>query len=124
MSLVKQDHILFSHEGHAAYDAALEKYGDVVIVPRHGRMEYVLDVQHVRDVLTDAKNFSFEKAVTSMMHMEFMLWFKNGTFVQVSAAPVPVNRARRDRVPKRFLPSISRSLTGSSRKGLLPDCRA
>lgn len=45
-------------------------------------MEYVLDVQHVKDVLTDAKNYSFERAVTSMMHMEFVMWFKNGTFVQ------------------------------------------
>lgn len=45
-------------------------------------MEYVVDHRHVRDVLTDANNYSFEKAVTNMLHMEFMLWFKNGTFVQ------------------------------------------
>lgn len=54
----------------------------MVIIPRHGRQEYVLDVQHVKEVLTDPKNYSFEKAVTSMMHMEFVMWFKNGTFVQ------------------------------------------
>lgn len=45
-------------------------------------MEYVVDHKHVRDVLTDATNYSFEKAVTNMLHMEFMLWFKEGTFVQ------------------------------------------
>ncbi|UZJ53961.1 hypothetical protein CBS101457_003281 [Exobasidium rhododendri] len=74
--------IQFSEAGHDAYNEALDRYGDVVIIPRHGRMEYVVDHIHVKDVLTDATNYSFEKAVTKMLHMEFMLWFKGGTFVQ------------------------------------------
>jgi hypothetical protein len=44
-------------------------------------MEYVLEHVHVQDVLTDSNNYSFDKAATYMMHMEFMLWFKNGSFV-------------------------------------------
>lgn len=77
-------HIQFSENGHVAYAEALEKdgHGDVVVIPRHGRMEYVIDHRHVKQVLTDAQNFSFELAVTHMLHMEFMLWFKNGKYVQ------------------------------------------
>lgn len=76
--------IQLSEKGHEAYANALENEGcgDVVIIPRHGRKEYVVDYKHVKNVLTDSQNFSFERAVTNMLHMEFMLWFKNGTFVQ------------------------------------------
>ena len=35
----------------------------------------------MQDVLTDSQRFSFEEAVTRMLHMRFMLWFKQGTFV-------------------------------------------
>ncbi|KAG0645839.1 Cytochrome P450 monooygenase 3 [Hyphodiscus hymeniophilus] len=73
--------IQFSAKGHAAYNEALNKHGDVVIIPRHGRMEYVLEHVHVREVLTNTHNYSFDKAVTNMLHMEFMLWFNNGTFI-------------------------------------------
>ncbi|CEH14552.1 Cytochrome P450 CYP4/CYP19/CYP26 subfamilies [Ceraceosorus bombacis] len=75
-------HVQLSEAGHAAYTAALKEHGGVVGIPRHGRLEYIVDHQYVKDVLTDANNYSFEQAVTSVLHMEFMLWFKGGTFVQ------------------------------------------
>lgn len=66
-----------------AYVKALEDNGsDVVIIPRHGRMEYVVDYRHVNDVLTDSTRFSFEHAVLGMLHMDFMQWFNGGSFVQ------------------------------------------
>ncbi|KAG4431082.1 hypothetical protein IFR05_013437 [Cadophora sp. M221] len=45
-------------------------------------MEYMIDHRHIRDVLTDAKNYSFVTAVLKMLNMELILWFKNGTFVE------------------------------------------
>jgi hypothetical protein len=74
--------IQLSAKGHAAYNKALDDHGDVVIIPRHGRLEYVVDYQHVHQVLTDSTSYSFERAVTKMLHLEFMLWFKGGTFIQ------------------------------------------
>jgi len=44
-------------------------------------MEHVISHVHAREVLTNATNFSFDKAVMRMLHMDFMLWFKKGGFV-------------------------------------------
>lgn len=64
-----------------AYSAALDEHGPVVIVPRHGRNEYVIDHRYAHEVLTDIKNFTFEKAVFDLLHLGFLAVLDNGTFV-------------------------------------------
>ncbi|KAL6241823.1 hypothetical protein RBB50_011356 [Rhinocladiella similis] len=64
-----------------AYNQALNENGPVVIVPRHGRNEYVIDHRFAYEVLTDSKNFTFEKAVFDLLHLGFIALFDNGAFV-------------------------------------------
>ncbi|KAI1122207.1 cytochrome P450 [Nemania abortiva] len=52
-----------------AYGAALDEHGSVIIVPRHGRNEYVIDPRYAHEVLTDTKNFIFETAVFDRLHL-------------------------------------------------------
>jgi hypothetical protein len=63
------------------YSKALDEHGPVVIVPRHGRDEYVIDHRYAHQVLTDTKNFTFEKAVFELLHLGFLALFDNGAFV-------------------------------------------
>ncbi|GAP90667.1 putative cytochrome P450 [Rosellinia necatrix] len=65
-----------------AYSAALDEHGPVIIVPRHGRNEYVIDHRYAHEVLTDTKNFTFEKAVFDLLHLGFLAVFDNGEFVR------------------------------------------
>ncbi|KAL4965793.1 cytochrome P450 [Aspergillus stella-maris] len=64
-----------------AYSNALDKHGPVIVVPRHGRDEYVIDHRYAHEVLTDTKNFTFEKAVFELLHLGFLALFDNGAFV-------------------------------------------
>ncbi|EHY54817.1 hypothetical protein ABEF92_005245 [Exophiala dermatitidis] len=64
-----------------AYNQALDEHGPVVIVPRHGRNEYVIDHRFAYDVLTDSKNYTFEKAAFDLLHLGFIALFDNGRFV-------------------------------------------
>lgn len=70
-----------SNKVNDAYSEALDNYGPVIIVPRHGRNEYVIDHRYAHEVLTDTKNFTFEKAVFDLLHLGFLAVFDNGTFV-------------------------------------------
>ncbi|KAL5361927.1 cytochrome P450 [Aspergillus floccosus] len=63
------------------YSKALDNHGPVIIVPRHGRNEYVIDHRYAHEVLTDTKNFTFEKAVFEMLHLGFLALCDNGAFV-------------------------------------------
>ncbi|KAF2967787.1 hypothetical protein GQX73_g5759 [Xylaria multiplex] len=63
------------------YSAALEEHGSVIIVPRHGRNEYVIDHRYAHEVLTDTENYSFSKAAFELLHFGFLAVFDNGTFV-------------------------------------------
>ncbi|RWA11061.1 hypothetical protein EKO27_g4062 [Xylaria grammica] len=65
-----------------AYSAALDEHGPVIIVPRHGRNEYVIDHRYAHEVLTDTKNFNFEKGVSKLLHIRFLALFDSETFVQ------------------------------------------
>lgn len=64
-----------------AYNDALDQHGPVIIVPRHGRNEYVIDHRYAPEVLTDTKNFTFEKAAFRMLHLGFIALFDDGRFV-------------------------------------------
>lgn len=64
-----------------AYSQALDEHGPVIVVPRHGRNEYVIDHRYAHEILTDTKNFTFEKAVFELLHLGFIAIFDNGTFV-------------------------------------------
>lgn len=70
-----------SDKANEAYNRALDEHGPVVIVPRHGRNEYIIDHRYAYDVLTDSKHFNFEKAVFDMLHLGFIALFDNGTYV-------------------------------------------
>ncbi|PYI11404.1 cytochrome P450, partial [Aspergillus sclerotiicarbonarius CBS 121057] len=63
------------------YNQVLDEHGPVVIVPRHGRNEYVIDHRYAHQVLTDTQNFTFEKAVFEMLHLGFIALFDSGVFV-------------------------------------------
>jgi len=63
------------------YSKALDEHGPVIIVPRHGRNEYVIDHRYAHEVLTDTKNFTFEKAAFELLHLGFLALFDNGAFV-------------------------------------------
>ncbi|KAH8589812.1 cytochrome P450 [Bisporella sp. PMI_857] len=63
------------------YSKALDEHGPVIVVPRHGRNEYVIDHRYAHEVLTDTKNFTFEKAVFELLHLGFLALFDNGAFV-------------------------------------------
>ncbi|PGG98011.1 hypothetical protein AJ79_09002 [Helicocarpus griseus UAMH5409] len=65
-----------------AYSQALDQYGPVIIVPRHGRDEYVVDHRYTRQVLTDTENFTFEKAIFDFLHLGFLAPFDNGMYVR------------------------------------------
>ncbi|PWY91870.1 cytochrome P450 [Aspergillus sclerotioniger CBS 115572] len=64
------------------YSQVLDEYGPVVIVPRHGRNEYVIDHRYAHQVLTDTQNFTFEKAAFEFLHLGFIALFDNGVFVR------------------------------------------
>lgn len=71
-----------SDQVNEAYSQALDDHGPVVIVPRHGRNEYVIDHRYAYEVLTDSKNFAFEKAAFELLHFGFIALFDtNGQFV-------------------------------------------
>lgn len=75
-----------------AYDEALNEHGPVIVVPRHGRDEYVIDHRYAHDILTDTKNFTFEKAVFDFLHLGFLAFLdNNGTFVHDVDALVEKN---------------------------------
>ncbi|KAL3478312.1 cytochrome P450 [Aspergillus californicus] len=74
------------------YSRALDKHGPVIIVPRHGRNEHVIDHRYAHEVLTNTKNFTtrmefsgprfaFEKAAFELLHLGFLALFDNGAFV-------------------------------------------
>ncbi|KAI0531680.1 cytochrome P450 [Xylaria digitata] len=63
------------------YSAALDEYGPIIVVPRHGRNEYVIDHRYAHEVLTDTENYSFSKAVFVLLHFGFLVLFDNGTFI-------------------------------------------
>ncbi|KAJ5964575.1 uncharacterized protein N7479_004451 [Penicillium vulpinum] len=63
------------------YSKALDQHGPVIVVPRHGRDEYIIDHRYAHEVLTDTKNFTFEKAVFELLHLGFLALFDNGAFV-------------------------------------------
>lgn len=62
----RSDHVI------NAYNQALDEHGPVIIVPRHGRNEYVIDHRYAQEVLTDTKNFTFEKAAFEFLHFGFI----------------------------------------------------
>ena len=70
-----------SDEVNEAYSQALDEHGPVVVVPRHGRDEYVIDHRYAYNVLTDTEDFTFEKAVFDFLHLGFIALFDNGSFV-------------------------------------------
>ncbi|KAJ5520429.1 hypothetical protein N7463_000882 [Penicillium fimorum] len=63
------------------YSKALDQHGPVIVVPRHGRDEYVIDHRYAHEVLTNTNNFTFEKAVFDLLHLGFLALFDNGAFV-------------------------------------------
>lgn len=63
------------------YSQALDEHGPVIVVPRHGRDEYVIDHRYAHEVLTDTSNFTFEKAVFDKLHLGFIALSNNGAFV-------------------------------------------
>lgn len=71
-----------SNKVNEIYSKALDEHGPVIIVPRHGRNEYVIDHRYAHETLTDTKNFTFEKAVFEILHLGFLALFDNGAFVQ------------------------------------------
>lgn len=73
------------------YSKALDEHGPVICVPRHGRKEYVIDHRYAHEILTDTKNFTFEKAVFDLLHLGFLALFDNGTFVHDVDALVEKN---------------------------------
>jgi hypothetical protein len=64
-----------------AYSQALDEYGPVIVVPRHGRNEYVIDHRYAHEILTDTKNYTFEKAAFELLHFGFIALFDDGRFV-------------------------------------------
>jgi hypothetical protein len=65
-----------------AYSRALDEHGPVIIVPRHGRDEYVIDHRYAQDVLTNTKDFEFEKVAFELLHFGFLALFDtDGRFV-------------------------------------------
>lgn len=65
-----------------AYSEALDRHGPVIVVPRHGRNEYIVDHRYAHEILTDTKSFTFEKAVFERLHLGFLAPFDNGAFVR------------------------------------------
>lgn len=64
-----------------AYNHALDEHGPVIIVPRHGRTEYVIDHRYAKEVLTNTKDYTFEKAIFEFLHLGFIAICDNGHFV-------------------------------------------
>nr|POE53242.1 25-hydroxyvitamin d-1 alpha hydroxylase, mitochondrial [Quercus suber] len=65
-----------------AYSQALDDYGPVVVVPRHGRKEYVIDHRYAHELLTNTKDFEFDKIAFKLLHFGFLALFdKEGRFV-------------------------------------------
>lgn len=74
-------HVRQSESVNDAYSQALDEYGPVIVVPRHGRNEYVIDHRYAHEVLTDVKNYTFEKAAFEFLHFGFIALFDDGRFV-------------------------------------------
>jgi hypothetical protein len=65
-----------------AYSKALDEHGPVVVVPRHGRKEYVVDHRYAQEILTNTKDFEFEKVAFELLHFGFLALFDtDGRFV-------------------------------------------
>lgn len=103
--------LLASEQGHALYNEAFERHGPVVLIPRHGRNEYIIDHRYCQQVLTDSKDFAFDKGVVQILGLEFMLWFKNGTFIQeVDDIAIRIVQNRLEGVLEKILPSLQESV--------------
>jgi hypothetical protein len=108
--------VLCSKSGAKVYKGALKDHGPVVLIPRHGRDEYIINHEHAFDVLTDAKKFRFDTSVVEMLHLEFVMWFKNGSYVEEMASTVT------DGVQNKLFPATARitPLLVSAISDLLP----
>ena len=74
--------IRLSDKVNDAYSDALDKYGPVVVVPRHGRSEYVIDHRYAHELLTNTKDYEFDKVAFELLHFGFLALFdKEGRFV-------------------------------------------
>ncbi|KAK8024334.1 cytochrome P450 [Apiospora rasikravindrae] len=67
----------------AAYDSALDQHGPVVVIPRHGRRDHVLDHRYIRQALVaDPESFSFEKGAAELLNLGFVsAWGDNTAYI-------------------------------------------
>ncbi|KAJ8126531.1 hypothetical protein O1611_g7106 [Lasiodiplodia mahajangana] len=74
--------IQLSSEANEAYNAALDQHGPVIMVPRHGRNEYVIDHRYAHEVLTETKNFVFDTAVLDMLSEDVLTLFEGAKMIK------------------------------------------
>ncbi|KAH7884901.1 cytochrome P450 [Phlebopus sp. FC_14] len=51
-----------------AYESALEEHGPIVGVWRKGRLEYIVGPEFTKELLSDDRDFSFERGVTNILN--------------------------------------------------------
>ncbi|KAJ7902360.1 cytochrome P450, partial [Mycena leptocephala] len=63
-----------------AYEEALAKHGPVIGVWRKGRLEYVVDKQYAKEVLSQEDIFSFEDGAFEFLNLGFLHFFNGRKF--------------------------------------------
>ncbi|KAI5996563.1 cytochrome P450 [Pisolithus orientalis] len=63
-----------------AYESALKNRGPVIGVWRKGRLEYIVNEEYTKEVLSNDQDFSFERGTASALNLEFIIPLSKGKF--------------------------------------------
>lgn len=59
--------------GRDIYRKLLKEHGPVIVVPRCGRLEYLLDGRYAKQLFTDHTNFLFEPAILDLLNLDWAM---------------------------------------------------
>ncbi|KAI5995715.1 cytochrome P450, partial [Pisolithus marmoratus] len=94
-----------------AYESALKDHGPVIGVWRKGRLEYIVDEEYTKEVISNDQDFSFERGTARVLNMSFIIPLSNGKFFKdihmaVAGGVIP----RMEKVVDQIFPAFKRQV--------------
>ncbi|KAI5992844.1 cytochrome P450 [Pisolithus marmoratus] len=96
-----------------AYESALREYGPVIGVWRRGTLEYIVDESLTKEVISNDRDFSFERGTARLLNLPFILPLSGGKFFKdvhtmVASGTIP----RMDKLVDQIFPIFKRQIHG------------
>ncbi|KIN93572.1 hypothetical protein M404DRAFT_35974 [Pisolithus tinctorius Marx 270] len=96
-----------------AYESALKNHGPVIGVWRKGRLEYIVNEEYTKEVLSNDQDFSFERGTASALNLEFIIPLSKGKFfkdvhMMVTGGIIP----RMEKIVDQIFPTFKRQARG------------